>query len=59
MGMVGLGVQRGGRRSAECVQIAAIQGGNEVQGLKMKQCRSRQGTCSSRNVPELASVNGL
>lgn len=28
-------------------------------GLKMKRCRSRHGTSSSHNVPELAGVNGL
>lgn len=31
----------------------------KCRGLKMKQYRSRLSTCSSHNVPELASVNGL
>lgn len=27
-------------------------------GLRMKQCRSRLGTCNSHDVPELAHANG-
>lgn len=46
-------------QGAQCVQMTAIQGSNEVQGLKTKQRRSGHCTCSSCNVPEPASVNGL
>lgn len=46
-------------RGAECVQVTYTEGSNEVQRLKMKQRRSGHCTCSSCNVPEPASVNGL
>lgn len=50
-----------GSRGAECGQTGR-QLSREVmkrRGLKMKRCRSRHGTSSSHNVPELAGVNGL